>query len=116
MRRVAVGARTVWVPERRRERVRGLRGRPALPRAEGLLLERCRSVHTFGMRFAIDAVVLDRRHRVVAVIAMRPRRLLRPRRRGRHVLEVAAGAGREWSLVILPGLPRTSLGPHRLEA
>jgi uncharacterized protein len=27
---------------------------------EGLLIPRCRSVHTFGMRFAIDVVFLDR--------------------------------------------------------
>jgi len=32
----------------------------------GLLLPRCRSVHTFGMRFAIDVVFLDRDGRVVS--------------------------------------------------
>lgn len=32
---------------------------------EGLLIPRCRSVHTFGMRFALDVCFLD--HRGVAV-------------------------------------------------
>ena len=113
MRRGRVGALDVWIPQTRRERVLGLRGRSRLGPSEGLLLERCRSVHTFGMRFAIDAVLLDRERRVVGVVRMAPRRILRPRRHVRHVLEVAAGAG---ALAILLGLPRTSLGPHRLEA
>ncbi len=32
----------------------------------GLLLPRCGSVHTFGMRFALDIVFLDRDRKVVA--------------------------------------------------
>lgn len=31
----------------------------------GLLIPRCRSVHTFGMRFAIDVLFLDRGGRVI---------------------------------------------------
>ena len=34
---------------------------------EGLLLPRCRCVHTFGMRFALDLVFLDRAGRVVGL-------------------------------------------------
>jgi uncharacterized protein len=64
-----------------------------LARANGLLLERCRSVHTFGMRFPIDAVLLDRSYRVVAVVRMTARRVLLPRAGVRHILEVAAGEG-----------------------
>jgi uncharacterized membrane protein (UPF0127 family) len=32
---------------------------------EGLLIPRCRSVHTFGMRFAVDLLFLDSEGRVV---------------------------------------------------
>ena len=32
---------------------------------EGLLIPRCRRVHTFGMRFALDLVFLDAEGRVV---------------------------------------------------
>ena len=42
------------------ERVRGLLGRPALGAGEGLLIDHCRSVHTVGMRYAIDLVFLGR--------------------------------------------------------
>lgn len=42
----------------------------------GLLIPRCRSVHTFGMRFALDLVFLDRRGLPLATrIAVPPRRL-----------------------------------------
>ena len=58
-----------------------------------LLLPRCRSVHTFGMRFALDLVWLDRDGGVVAVDErVRPWRV-RSRRDAAAVLEVAAGQG-----------------------
>ncbi len=40
-------------------RMRGLLGRSALPPGGGMLIERCASIHTFFMRFPIDAVFLD---------------------------------------------------------
>lgn len=40
-------------------RLRGLAGLARLPAGHGLLIPRCRSVHTFGMRFALDIVFLD---------------------------------------------------------
>jgi uncharacterized protein len=88
-----VGPFHVQIPETRRERARGLRGRAGLARGEGLLLARCRSVQTFGMRFPIDAVLLDGRWRVVDVVRLPPGRVLWPRPRVRHIVEVAAGTG-----------------------
>jgi uncharacterized protein len=87
------GAFIVDVPETRRERVRGLLGRSTLRPDEGFLFEHCRSVHTFGMRFAIDAVLLDRHGRVVAIVRLPPGRVLLPRPRVRHIMEVAEGRG-----------------------
>ena len=84
---------TVEVPTTRRERRRGLLGRTGLEAGAGLLLERCRSVHTIGMRFTIEVVTLDGRLRVLRVCTLRPRRLLLPRPGVRHVLEVRAGSG-----------------------
>ena len=77
------------VPETRRERLRGLLGRDGLEPDEALLLERTRSVHSFGMRFAILAALLDREGVVRAVVPMPPRRVLLPRPGVRHVLELA---------------------------
>jgi uncharacterized protein len=45
---------------------------------EGLLIPRCRSVHTFGMRFHLDLIFLDGDDRVVEVRReVPPRRLVR---------------------------------------
>ena len=69
-----------------------LRRRP--PPDQGLLLPRCCSVHTCGMRFALDLVWLDGDGRVVDVEeAVRPWRV-RSRRDAAAVLEVPAGGGR----------------------
>jgi len=101
MRHELLGPYEVAIPQTRRERARGLLGHDILEPGAGLLLERCRSVHTFGMRFPIDAVLLDRRWRVIAVVQLAPRRLLIPRPRVRHVLEVAPGTA------LRPGLRLT---------
>lgn len=80
------------VPETRRERMGGLLGRPPLGADVALLLERTRSVHTFGMRFPISAAMLDRDLVVRSVRRMPPGRFLLPRPGVRHVLECAESA------------------------
>jgi uncharacterized membrane protein (UPF0127 family) len=75
-------------------RLRGLLGRRELPAGEGLLLSPSSSVHTFFMRFPIDAVFLDRHLQVVGVAPdVRPWRFA-GRRGARHVLELPAGEAR----------------------
>ncbi|OGA24064.1 MAG: hypothetical protein A3I02_14760 [Betaproteobacteria bacterium RIFCSPLOWO2_02_FULL_67_26] len=54
----------VWKPAGAWARMRGLLGRPPLGAGEGMLLEPCGAVHTFGMRYALDLVFLDRGGRV----------------------------------------------------
>jgi uncharacterized membrane protein (UPF0127 family) len=64
----------------------------------GLLIPRCGSVHTFGMRFALDVVFLDEEGRQLAVRrGVPPRRFARDRRAA-SVLELPA-AGASASLV-----------------
>jgi uncharacterized membrane protein (UPF0127 family) len=51
-------------------RLSRLLGLALLPReraGEGLLIPRCSSVHTFGLRFPLDLLFLDRQRRVVEV-------------------------------------------------
>ncbi len=74
------------------ERARGLIGTRDLPPGEGLLILKCNAIHTFFMRFAIDATFLDARDNVVKVV-----RNIRPWRpfvwggfRARKVLETKA--------------------------
>ncbi|MEZ0600650.1 DUF192 domain-containing protein [Paraburkholderia sp. IW21] len=86
-----VGVR-VSITETTRERMRGLLGRDGLPSDEALLLQRCWSVHTFGMRFAIDVLFLDSNGRVVGIRHEVPRRRMLLNLRATQTLELAAGA------------------------
>jgi len=77
------------------ERVRGLIGYPAPDPGRGMLIVRCNCIHTFFMRYPIDATFLDAEGEVVKTV-----RNIRPWRlwiwggwRARSVLETAAGAG-----------------------
>jgi uncharacterized protein len=80
-----VVARTRWA------RLRGLALRRCPPEGAALLIPRCRSVHTFGMRFALDLVWLDAAGRVLAVDERVPPSRLRWQRGAAAVVEVAAG-------------------------
>lgn len=57
----------VEVADRAVERMRGLLGRVALDADRALWLEPCNAVHTFGMRFPIDVVFIDRRGCVLSI-------------------------------------------------
>jgi uncharacterized protein len=46
------------------DRMRGLLARPPLGEDEGLLIDRCGSVHTLGMSYPLDLVFLDRDGRI----------------------------------------------------
>ena len=50
------------------ERVRGLIGRTGLAPGKGMLITKCNCIHTFLMRFPIDATFLDRKGQVVKVV------------------------------------------------
>jgi uncharacterized membrane protein (UPF0127 family) len=72
-------------------RLRGLAGLRAIDARVGLELPRCRSVHTLGMRFALDLIWLDGDGAVVRVDRAVPPNRLRSCRRARSVVELAAG-------------------------
>jgi uncharacterized protein len=78
-------------------RSRGLLGKKGYEGA--LLLRHTRSVHTIGMRFAIDVAFLTRDLQVLSVVTLPPARIGLPRRGGRCVLEAEAGAFARWGLV-----------------
>ena len=74
-------------------RMRGLLGRRRIQMGEGLLLDPCRQVHTFGMRYPIDVVFCGRDGLVTHIVrGMRPRRVSAFRWRARYAIELAAGA------------------------
>jgi uncharacterized membrane protein (UPF0127 family) len=60
----------------------------------GLLIPHCRSVHTFGMRFALDVVFLDAGGRAVSVRRSVPANRVISERGAVAVLELPAGPAR----------------------
>jgi len=78
-----------------RARLLGLSWRGRAAAQPGLLIPRCASVHTFGMRFPLDLYFLDSEGRVLAM-----RRRVPPRRFAWHpgarsVLEIPSPQGGE---------------------
>lgn len=84
------------VAETRRARARGLLGRAGVEGA--VLLRPARSVHTIGMRFAIDVAFCDGDLRVIRAMTMPRHRVSRPVWRARAVVEAEAGAFARWNL------------------
>lgn len=82
---------SVVVADRMGRRLRGLLGRRALPRDQGLLLRPAWSIHTAFMRFPIDAVFLDHDQVVIRIEpGLRPFKTASCRG-AREVVELSAG-------------------------
>jgi uncharacterized membrane protein (UPF0127 family) len=81
-----------------RARGRGLLGRDGIEGA--ILLQPAKSVHTFGMRFAIDVAFVDGEMTVVKIVTMKPWRMGLPVRRARGVIEAEAGVFGSWGLAV----------------
>ena len=73
-------------------RMKGLLGRAELPGGRGLLITKCSSIHMFFMKFAIDAVFLDRDMRVMKIAANLAPWQLASCSGARHTLEIPSGA------------------------
>ena len=70
----------------------GVLGRPGLPAGEGLWLPGVASVHTLGVRFALDLLFLDDKLQTLRVeSAVLPGRLLVGTPHAAHTLELGAG-------------------------
>ena len=85
-----VAGRRVPVAERPLARLLGLTLLRRDRAGPGLLIPRCRSVHTFGMRFAIDVVFLDRSRQPISRRAAVPPGRIVFERRAAAVLELPA--------------------------
>jgi len=83
-----------------RARFLGLAWLDPIPVDWALLLPRCRSVHTFWMRFDLDLVWLDAGGRVVRIDADVPRRRNRSCRRAAAVVETRSGHGADFALAL----------------
>lgn len=82
---------TLYVASSRRARLLGLAGLSAMPPRSALLLPRCSSIHTFGMRFPIHVLFLDDAFEVIGERrSVLPGRVVR-HRGARAVVEFQAG-------------------------
>lgn len=101
--RVALpGNLTLLIAGDRRSRRRGLAHLDAegLPAGCGLAFERCRSVHTIGMRFALDLVWVDADGTVVRLDRVVAPRRVRTCLAARGVVETAAGEGERFATAL----------------
>jgi uncharacterized membrane protein (UPF0127 family) len=93
-------------------RMKGLLGRNSLEPGHGVLITPAPSIHTWFMRFPIDAVFLDRDLIVIDVVEdLRPWRTA-SRLKAHAILELAAGEARRRQLE--PGHRLSLLAPGRL--
>jgi uncharacterized membrane protein (UPF0127 family) len=79
-------ANSVW------KRMVGLLNRRSLGEGEGLLIDRCYGIHTFGMRFPIDVLFLDKDLRVMRAVKALPAWRTCAVKRAVYVLELPVGA------------------------
>jgi uncharacterized membrane protein (UPF0127 family) len=75
----------------RKARMKGLAKLDALPAGEALHIPRCRSVHTFTMRFPLDLIWLDEAGKPVRIDREVPPSRLRTCLRARSVVECNGG-------------------------
>jgi uncharacterized membrane protein (UPF0127 family) len=88
----AVLAERVERAESMRARLRGLLGRAGLPEGDALVIEPCTSIHTFFMRFTIDAAFVAKDGRVIRALPdLRPWRATRVYPSAALVIELPAG-------------------------
>jgi uncharacterized protein len=92
----------VHLARRYGERRRGLAKMEPMPTDHALHILRTNSVHTFGMRFALDLVWLGRGGRVVRIDTNVPARRMKTCLRARSVIETCAGQGDRFAAAI-PG-------------
>ena len=90
LRRRRVAGIRVPVAERFVSRLLGLALLERAAAGPGLLIPRCRCIHTFGMRFALDVVFLDREDREIRHLHAVPAGRVVRERRAAAVLELPA--------------------------
>jgi uncharacterized protein len=90
MRELADGLRVARA-DRMRARVRGLAKLDSMPSGYALHIPRCRSVHTFTMRFPLDLIWLGKDGRPVRIDRDVPPNRMRRCWRARSVVEANAG-------------------------
>ncbi len=101
------------------QRFKGLMLSKPLPTEQALLIERCSSVHTFFMRYALDLVYLDQHGTVVKLVhKIKPWRMSWGGRGATHILEMTAGGVERHEIQVgdAINLSQTWETPHATQA
>lgn len=93
--RRTVLASSVEVADHGSKRGKGLLGRDSLAAGEAMWIVPCEAVHTFGMRFPIDLVYIDRKKRVKKVRSAVPPWRMSACLSAHSVIELPSGTVRE---------------------
>lgn len=80
------------------ERMRGLIARQPLKKGEGFLLSPCSSVHTFGMKYALDLVFISKEGKISKLVHSLPPRRLAFSSGAFMTLELLSGSAKELGL------------------
>ncbi|MCR5254798.1 MAG: DUF192 domain-containing protein [Acetatifactor sp.] len=84
----------IYVADSFLKRLTGLLTMPVLSADEALLITKCNSIHTFFMKYSIDAIFMDKDFNVLGVEEnIEPGQISKIYPHGVYVLETAAGSG-----------------------
>ncbi|MGN0531365.1 MAG: DUF192 domain-containing protein [Eubacterium sp.] len=82
-------------------RFMGLMYRKSMARNHGLLLTPCNEIHTFGMKFDIDTITMDKSNAILLIDeAVPPNKVRKKVKNGYKVLELNSGVAAELGLEI----------------
>lgn len=98
--RNTVLAETADVADTSAKRRTGLLKHDCLRKGEGLWIAPCEAVHTFGMKFPIDVVYLNRKKKVLKIRSSMKQRRVSACLRAHSVLELPAGMAAETDTVM----------------
>jgi len=73
------------------KRLTGLLGTNSLEEGTGIRISPCSSIHTFGMRYSIDVLFVDRHHRIIKIVANMPAGRVAMAAGSRYVIELPNG-------------------------
>lgn len=82
------------------ERMVGLLKHHGLEETQGMLISACKQVHTLFMKFAIDAIFIDKRGVVVGIQELKPWRLSKMHWRADAVIETPYGWAKRHGVTI----------------
>lgn len=74
------------------QKFRGLLGVQYLGEGQGIILSKCKQIHTFGMKFSIDVIVLDKKGLIIDFVgSVEPNKISRYYRKAYYIIELATG-------------------------